>query len=480
MPEPEVTEFTELDVDELHLVARGANGFPPLVAKAADTVECDLCGGSGKIREGHVSCPDCDGSGEVAVEKAALDAKAQAALDDSDFAYVDSDGDRHLPIPDAAHVRAALARFGQTQFDNAADKKTAAKKILAAAKKFDIDVSEDTDVTEAAKAALAKDGSIFTGTNPGTSAGSDDDGPPGSPSWEQADADCMNQAAQQLLAACALVSQFIAREGQEVAAGETSDYEDVWDAQCAIDAITAALGIVARLSFQEAFEAAKSTDAEVAKAGATHSAKTKAAITSVITTLQNLLASAGGTNTDDDVEKEVIEMTKDELIKLLDERDEARRVAKEEAKAAAKAAKAEQEEAAVKAEADRRAALSPEQIAAEDAAKAEKAEQEQAEKAEQVAATASAVAAKVEEALKGVTEQVATIQADLETVKKMAAPGGPAKTRTPADLEKATERDVVELEIADLTRRADATSDSELRKGYLDRAKEARVRLATL
>lgn len=72
------------------------------------------------------------------------------ALDDSDFAYIDSDGDRHLPIHDEAHVRAALARFNQTQFDTPADKTAAAKKIVAAAKKFDIEVSPDTPVGQAA------------------------------------------------------------------------------------------------------------------------------------------------------------------------------------------------------------------------------------------------------------------------------------------------------------------------------------------
>ena len=75
------------------------------------------------------------------------------ALSDSDFAYIDSNGDRHLPIPDAAHVQAALSRFGQTQFDNAADKAATAKKLLAAAKKFEINVGDDTDVSNAARSA---------------------------------------------------------------------------------------------------------------------------------------------------------------------------------------------------------------------------------------------------------------------------------------------------------------------------------------
>jgi len=46
---------------------------------------------------------------------ASLTAKERAALPDSAFAYVDSSGQRRLPIHDAAHVRAALSRFGRTQ-----------------------------------------------------------------------------------------------------------------------------------------------------------------------------------------------------------------------------------------------------------------------------------------------------------------------------------------------------------------------------
>ena len=73
------------------------------------------------------------------------------AMDDGDFAYIDSSGDRHLPIHDEAHVRAALARFTQTQFDTPTDKKSAAGKVLAAAKKFGIEVDPDSPVAQAAR-----------------------------------------------------------------------------------------------------------------------------------------------------------------------------------------------------------------------------------------------------------------------------------------------------------------------------------------
>ncbi len=68
----------------------------------------------------------------------------------SDFAYVDSDGRGHLPIHDAAHVRAAFSRFDQTEFDSDAKKAQAARKILARAKELDIDVDPDSAVAKAA------------------------------------------------------------------------------------------------------------------------------------------------------------------------------------------------------------------------------------------------------------------------------------------------------------------------------------------
>jgi hypothetical protein len=61
----------------------------------------------------------------------------------SNFAYVGDANDPatwHLPIPDAAHLKDALARFNQTDLPDAA-KKRVAKRLLAAAKKFGIDAS---------------------------------------------------------------------------------------------------------------------------------------------------------------------------------------------------------------------------------------------------------------------------------------------------------------------------------------------------
>jgi class 3 adenylate cyclase len=67
-----------------------------------------------------------------------LTAKQRAQLPDSSFAYIDSDGRRRLPIHDAAHVRNALARFGQVAFEDEEARDRARSRLLRAAKKHGI------------------------------------------------------------------------------------------------------------------------------------------------------------------------------------------------------------------------------------------------------------------------------------------------------------------------------------------------------
>jgi class 3 adenylate cyclase len=67
-----------------------------------------------------------------------LGAKERAKLPDSAFAYVDSRGRRRLPIHDAAHVRNALARFGQVTFEDEEARDKARTRLLRAAKKHGI------------------------------------------------------------------------------------------------------------------------------------------------------------------------------------------------------------------------------------------------------------------------------------------------------------------------------------------------------
>jgi hypothetical protein len=80
-----------------------------------------------------------------------LDTQDRNELRDSQFAYIDRDGERHLPIPDESHVRNAIARFNQTDFESKAAKQRAAEKIRAAAKRHGIEVDDESDVSKAAK-----------------------------------------------------------------------------------------------------------------------------------------------------------------------------------------------------------------------------------------------------------------------------------------------------------------------------------------
>ncbi len=69
---------------------------------------------------------------------ARLDPRERAGLPDRAFAYIDSHGVRRLPIHDAAHVRNALARFGQVEFEDEEARERARMRLLKAAKKHRI------------------------------------------------------------------------------------------------------------------------------------------------------------------------------------------------------------------------------------------------------------------------------------------------------------------------------------------------------
>ncbi|NJD28561.1 MAG: hypothetical protein FIA92_09720 [Chloroflexi bacterium] len=74
-----------------------------------------------------------------------LSEKQRDRMPDDQFAYVDSQGDEHLPINDESHIRNAMARWNQTEFESQAAKERARKKILAAAREHDIDVDPESD-----------------------------------------------------------------------------------------------------------------------------------------------------------------------------------------------------------------------------------------------------------------------------------------------------------------------------------------------
>jgi hypothetical protein len=62
----------------------------------------------------------------------------QNRLDDSHFAFPK---ERKEPLTDAKHVRNAIARFNQVEDVSNAERDRAWKRIKAAAKKFDVEVS---------------------------------------------------------------------------------------------------------------------------------------------------------------------------------------------------------------------------------------------------------------------------------------------------------------------------------------------------
>ena len=79
-----------------------------------------------------------------------LSTKDRDKLRKDQFAYVDRQGGEHLPIHDESHVRNAISRFNQTDFQSDNAKQEAAKKIMSAAKRHGIEVDEDSDVAKAA------------------------------------------------------------------------------------------------------------------------------------------------------------------------------------------------------------------------------------------------------------------------------------------------------------------------------------------
>ena len=79
---------------------------------------------------------------------ATLDTRDREKLRSNQFAYVDKEGGEHLPINDESHVRNAIARFNQTEFESKAAKERARQKILRAAERHGIEVDEDSNVNQ--------------------------------------------------------------------------------------------------------------------------------------------------------------------------------------------------------------------------------------------------------------------------------------------------------------------------------------------
>jgi competence protein ComGF len=70
-----------------------------------------------------------------------LSAAEQAKLSDDQFAFPEQ---RKEPLVDASHVRDAVARFDQVEDVSDADRDRAWQRIIAAAKKFGVEISEQS------------------------------------------------------------------------------------------------------------------------------------------------------------------------------------------------------------------------------------------------------------------------------------------------------------------------------------------------
>ena len=79
---------------------------------------------------------------------AELDTADREKLDKRQFAYVDREGVGHLPINDESHVRNAMARWNQTDFQSKTAKERARRKIVAAARRHGIEISDEDNIAK--------------------------------------------------------------------------------------------------------------------------------------------------------------------------------------------------------------------------------------------------------------------------------------------------------------------------------------------
>ena len=77
-----------------------------------------------------------------------LNTEDREKLRKEQFAYVDSAGAEHLPINDESHVRNAMARWNQTDFESDDAKQEARRKILSAAKRYGIEVDANDKIAK--------------------------------------------------------------------------------------------------------------------------------------------------------------------------------------------------------------------------------------------------------------------------------------------------------------------------------------------
>jgi hypothetical protein len=69
-------------------------------------------------------------------------------LRSSQFAYVDRKGGEHLPINDDSHIRNAMARWNQTDFQSKTATEKARQKIVGAARRHGIEVDKSSSIAK--------------------------------------------------------------------------------------------------------------------------------------------------------------------------------------------------------------------------------------------------------------------------------------------------------------------------------------------
>jgi hypothetical protein len=183
---------------------------------------------------------------------------------------------------------------------------------------------------------------------------------PGSMPWESYDSATLDQVAQALAQCCNAIEQICIREQLEALTGSPGDQADAWDLQDAQCCVDSAMGIIARLAYQEGAEAQKAGGEDaVEKAYRRLRASDEKALRSAHAAISNVLAqhdrakgaaADAGQNEPSEGDKIQMELTKEELAGAIDasvqqalkaqrERDE--KSAKKAAKQAKKAAKAQ-------------------------------------------------------------------------------------------------------------------------------------------
>jgi|SRR5579859_828992 len=336
----ELTALVDPDIPRVDLVDKGANGVPRwLIAKQADGTRGlmdpafvrDLLGQAEPAPVVKQEGETVTMSGSPAaiarfihqaarraadpVEKADLSSAEENDLPDSAFAYIEPGGEkdgegkttprelRHFNISDAAHVRNALSRAPQSPFGD-----KAMPKIRAAAKKFDIEVTKESDMADEDLDAATVLAEPDNTDSPGLAT------TPGSPAWEAIDAATARKWTSILARARAAVELLADREMMEATAGAEDDSDealDLLDACCAIDY---AIGVLAPFAVEEQAEADCGADdmamvgkalagwdpapldtiealGRVRKAGRVLSSANEAAIRDAVDKLQKVLAS---------------------------------------------------------------------------------------------------------------------------------------------------------------------------------------------